>query len=255
MATVKQIYSEFDALIPRSLSAAWDNDGLLVCPDGNRQVRRVLLALDATRSVCKEAEGFDLIVTHHPIIFRKTGEVSDQKPLTEKIIGLIRLNVAVMCFHTRFDACDGGMNDILAEKLGISNVEKFAPQGDVLLGRIGDIAPTDAKALSEKVKSVLLSPLVLCADAGRTISRLAVCSGDGGEYIDAALAAGADAVVTGRGGYNRNIDARDAGITVIEAGHYYSEAIFAEYFERFFADAHPDIEVVRSKVGCEIKII
>ena len=255
MATVKQIYGELDALVPKSLSASWDNDGLLVCPDSNKQVRRVLLALDATKRVCGEAKDFDLVITHHPIIFKKTGEISDQKPLTEKIIGLIYSGTAVMCFHTRFDACGGGINDILAEKLGISNAEKFGPEGDVPLGRVGIIAQTDAKSLCEKVKSALGAPFVLCADAGKTISRLAVCGGDGGDFIDAALCAGADAIVTGRGGYNRNIDARDAGITVIEAGHYYSEAPFAEYFEKFFADAHPEIEVVRSKVGCEIKAI
>lgn len=253
MATVKQISGELDAMIPRSLSCDWDNDGLLVCPKGSKRVRRVLLALDATKSVCEEAKDFDLLITHHPIIFHKIGEMSDQKQHTKKIIDLICSHTAVMSFHTRFDAADGGINDILAEKLGISDVKKFAPEGEIPIGRIGNVAPTDAKSLCEKVKSALGSPFVLCADAGKTISRLAVCGGDGGDYIDAALAAGADAIVTGRGGYNRNIDARDDGITVIEAGHYYSEAVFAEYFEKFFAENHPEIEVVRSKIGCEIK--
>lgn len=253
MATVKQISGELDALIPRSLSCDWDNDGLLVCPKGSKRVGRVLLALDATEAVCEEAKDFDLLITHHPIIFHKTGEISDQKQPTKKIIGLIYARTAVMSFHTRFDAADGGINDILAAKLGVSDVEKFAPEGDPPVGRIGNIAPTDAKSLCEKVKATLGSPFVLCADAGKTISRLAVCGGDGDDFIDAALAKGADAIVMGRGSYNDNIDARDAGITVVEAGHYYSEAIFAEYFEKFFADKHPEIEVKRSSVGCEIK--
>ncbi len=255
MSNVKEIYSELDALIPRELSAAWDNDGLMVCPDGKREVRRVLLSLDATAAVVDEAKDFDLVITHHPMIFRKICSVTEEQFVSKKVIDLISRGVSVMSFHTRFDAMDGGMNDILASKLGLSNVRKFGDAESPTLGRIGDIAPTDAAALSEKIKKTLLSPFVLCADSGKKIKKVAVCGGDGGDFIIPAKAAGADALVTGRAGYNRMVDAVDDGITVIEAGHYYTEAIFAEYFEAFFAANHPEITVVRSAHGCAIKAI
>lgn len=255
MSNVKQIYSELDALIPRALSAAWDNDGLMVCPDGELEVRRVLLALDATEAVCEEGRDFDLIITHHPIVFRKIGSVTEDMFVSRKIINLIKSQTSVISFHTRFDAMDGGMNDILAAKLGLCDVQKFGDAESPTLGRVGNVAPSDAKALCEKVKSALGSPFVLCADSGRKISRLAVCGGDGGDFITPAKNVGADALLTGRAGYNRAVDAIDDGITVIEAGHYYTEAIFAEYFERFFAANHPEIDVVRSSHGCAIKTI
>ena len=255
MSTVKEIYSELDALIPRELSAAWDNDGLMVCPDGNREVRRVLLALDATAAVVDEGRDFDLIITHHPIIFRKIGAVTEESFVSKKIIELISRGVSVMSFHTRFDSMDGGMNDIFAAKLGLSNVGKFGDAESPALGRIGSVAPTDAAALAKIIKKTLGAPFVLLADSGKPIEKVAVCGGDGGDFIIPAKSAGADALVTGRAGYNRAVDAIDDGITVIEAGHYYTEEIFAEYFEAFFAANHPDVTVVRSAHGCAIKAI
>lgn len=255
MSNVKEIYSELNALIPHELSAAWDNDGLMVCPNGKREVRRVLIALDATAAVVDEAKDFDLIITHHPILFRKIGAVTEEQFVSKKVIDLISRGLSVMSFHTRFDAMDGGMNDIFAAKLGLSNVGKFGDAESPTLGRIGCVAPTDASALTEKVKKTLGAPFILLADSGKPIEKVAVCGGDGGDFIIPAKAAGADALVTGRAGYNRMVDAIDDGITVIEAGHYYTEAIFAEYFEAFFAANHPEVTVVRSAHGCAIKAI
>ena len=255
MATVKEIYSALDALIPRELSAPWDNDGLMVCENGDREVKTVLLALDATAAVCADGAKFDLIITHHPLLFRKLGEVTEDFFVSKKVIDLVKSRTAVMSFHTRFDALDGGMNDILAKKLELQNVAKFGDAESPTLGRIGDIAPTSADALSEKIKKTLGAPFVLVADTGRTIKKLAVCGGDGGDFISPAKAAGADALLTGRAGYNRAVDAIDDGITVIEAGHYYTEAIFCEYFEDFFKTHYPEITVTRSSRGCAIKAI
>ena len=255
MATVKQIYSELDALIPRALSAPWDNDGLMVCPDKNKEVRRVLLSLDATAEVCKRARDYDLIITHHPMIFRKLPAVTDENFISEKVISLIESKTAVMSFHTRFDASDGGMNDILAEKFGLFDVEKFGDAESPTLGRVGSVEPISAGALCEIVKSVLGAPRVLLSDSGKTVSRLALCGGGGRSFIQPALAAGADALITGESDYNSALDARECGITLIEAGHYYTEAVFTSFFERFFSSNYPDIKVDISDIGCEIKTL
>jgi len=172
MATVREIYSALEALIPRELSAPWDNDGLMVCADGDAEVKTVLLALDATAAVCAEGAKYDLIVTHHPLLFRKLGEVTEDFFVSKKVIDLIRSRTAVMSFHTRFDAMDGGMNGILANKLGLTSVEKFGDAESPTLGRIGEIAPISADALSEKIKKTLGAPFVLCADTGKPIKKL-----------------------------------------------------------------------------------
>lgn len=252
MATVKEIYKELDTLISRELSCSWDNDGLMICPDSSRQVKKVLLAIDATQRVCENAGNYDLIITHHPIIFKKLGSLQDEAPISGKAVKLIKAGTAVMSFHTRFDACDGGINDILAGKLGLKHVEKFGPFGEVPMGRVGDIKECDIKTFAKKVKKTLGTPMVLYTDTGKTVKRVAVCGGDGGSMIYAAQSAGADVLVTGRGGYNSDIDARDAGISVVEAGHYYTETIFGEYFEEFFKKNHPEVIVEKQTVGCEI---
>lgn len=255
MATVKQIYSNLDKLIPRSLSASWDNDGLLVCPNGEKEVKKVLLALDATNAVVEMGKDFDIIITHHPVIFKPLREIGDQSPIPSKILKLVQNGTAVMSFHTRFDAFDGGINDILANKFALKNVRPFGDESAPTLGRIGDVEKTTVQELAKKVKSVLGSPFVLYTDTNREITKVAICGGDGGSFIAPAISEGADVLITGRGGYNSNIDARDAGLSVIEAGHYFTEAIFIEYFLDHFKKFHPDIEVSVSPVGCEISAL
>lgn len=255
MATVSMIYSELDERIPRSLSATWDNDGLLVCPNGKKEVKRVLLALDATSDVCDEGKDYDLIITHHPVIFKPLREVGDTSPIPSKILKLIQNDTAVMSFHTRFDAACGGINDILSKKLGLLDITPFGDESSPTLGRIGTIEKTSPTELAMMVKDVLGSPFVLYTDAKKPISRVAVCGGDGGSFISPAIAARADALITGRGGYNSNIDARDAGLSIIEAGHYFTEAIFCEYFTEYFKENHKEITVDISRIGCEIHAI
>lgn len=257
MATVKEISNKLEALIPKALSCEWDNDGLLICPDTERTVSKVLLALDATDAVCRYAEeiGADLVVTHHPVIFSKLASLVSDSEKSAKAVRMIKSGVSVMSFHTRFDAMTGGINDILANKLGLENIIAPENAGEFSMCRMGDISETSAASLAENVKSALSSPAVLYTDAGKPIKMIAVCGGDGKDFIYDAKNAGADAFVTGRAGYNIMLDARDAGISVIEAGHYFTEIIFLEYFDSFFAENYPEIEVVHSPIGCEIKCI
>ena len=256
MATVKEISNKLEALIPKSLSCDWDNDGLLICPDTGHTVSKVLIALDATDAVCKYAEeiGADLIVTHHPVIFSKLASLTSDGEKSAKAVKMIKSGISVMSYHTRFDAMRGGINDILANKLGLENI--IVPDaGEFSMCRMGETYEMSAASFAEKIKSALSSPAVFYTDAGKLIKTVAVCGGDGKDFIYDAKNAGADALVTGRAGYNIMIDARDAGISVIEAGHYYTEVIFTEYFDKFFAENYPEIEVLHSPVGCEINCI
>ncbi|MCQ2770949.1 MAG: Nif3-like dinuclear metal center hexameric protein, partial [Clostridia bacterium] len=196
--TIKEIYGELNTIFPKDNSCSWDNDGLMVCSDSNKEVKKVLLALDATKTVIDSSKGYDLILTHHPLIFRKIGDVTDSKVSTSKLITLIKNDTAVMSFHTRFDGGDGGMNDILAKKFALKNIEKFGDFGEPALCRMGDIEPTTAKELAIKAKTILNSPYVLYTDAQKPIKKVAICSGDGGSVINNALSKGADALITGR---------------------------------------------------------
>ncbi len=221
--TVKEIYRELDALIPKSLSCEWDNDGLMCCPDGNANVSRILVTLDVTDEAIQYAadNGFEMIVSHHPLLFRGLKSVSGDDHISAKTIKLIKANIAVASFHTRLDALAGGVNDVLANILGLSDTVPF---GESDIGRVGTIAsPMSLEDLAKRVKEALGVPAVLVADAKKPVSRVAVLGGEGGDDIADAIAKGADTMVSGRLGYHNMTDAREMGINLIEAGHYYTE--------------------------------
>lgn len=223
--TVKQLYSALEERYPRALSAEWDNDGLSCLPEEQKALSRVLIALDATKEVVDLAiaGGYDLLLTHHPLLFRGIKALTPDKTVPRKLLALARAGVAAASFHTRLDAAEGGVNDIFAASLGLCDLRPFAPEGEVPCGRIGTLTETlDADALAARVCKALHIPHVLVAGKGecRTV---AVLGGEGGDFVDAARRAGADALVSGRIGYHRMLDGAEDGIVLIEAGHFATE--------------------------------
>ena len=220
--TVNELYAKLNALIPSSLSCEWDNDGLMCCPDGAREIKRVLVCLDVTADAVRKAVdgGFDAVISHHPFIFKGLKSMTEDNFIPKKAMELIRAGVSVMSFHTRLDAVCGGVNDKLAKVLGVENTEPFG-EG---IGRIGELeSEADALAFAKKVKDVLGAPVVFLADSGRNIKRVAVLGGSGDDFISEAIMLGADAYVSGELGHHPMTDAPDMKITLIEAGHFYTE--------------------------------
>lgn len=221
--TVNELYQHLNELIPPSLSCEWDNDGMMCCPDGKREARRVLVTLDVTESAVRHAidNGYDLIVAHHPMIFKGLRAVNEENYIAAKTIELIRAGVSVFSFHTRLDAVRGGVNDCLALLLGLENIEPFGEEG---IGRIGTLpAPTDPATFAKAVKTTLDAPYVNLGDAGVPSHRVAVLGGGGSDDVAAAQAAGADTYVTGELKYHQLCDAPESGMNLIEAGHFYTE--------------------------------
>ena len=242
--TVKELYGILDKKIPSSLSCEWDNDGLMCCPDGEREVKRVLLALDVTDKVCDSAisGGYDIIISHHPFFFRGLKAVTDQDPLSAAAIRLIKAGVSVASFHTRLDAVEGGVNDTLAALLGIENTLPFGNEGEEI-GRIGDISGVTLSELCERVKAVTGAPFVLCADGGKAPSRVALLGGEGGDDVGAARRAGADVYISGRIGYHHLTDAAGRGMSLIEAGHFYTEYPVCRTLEKWLLAIEPNFEI------------
>ena len=243
--TVKQLYDILDSKIPSSLSCDWDNDGLMLCPEPQRQVKRVLLALDTTSEVVDAAieGGFDLIIAHHPFIFKGLKAINDENYVSEKAIKLIRAGVSVFSFHTRLDALEGGVNDVLALEIGLENIEKFGDEG---IGRIGDLfEPESPSEFAYRVKEWLDAPYVNLADCGKECRRVAVLGGSGSDDIRAAIEAGADTFVSGELKYHDMTDAPEMGINLIEAGHFYTEYPVLCTLEQF-------IETADDTIVCDI---
>ena len=244
---VCELYAFLEGKIPKSLSCEWDNDGLMCCPNREKEVKRVLVALDVTSATVEYAveNGYDVIVSHHPFIYKGLKSVDDLGCVSAKLISLIESGISVMSFHTRLDAVSGGVNDRLCELLEIRDAEPLYDEG-IPLGRVGTLeSALSDRELALKVKSVLGSPFVLLSGSKENISRVAVVGGSGKDMIEAARAAGADALISGRLDYHPMTDAFDfneRNITLIEAGHFYTENPVCEVLRRFVADADLSVE-------------
>ena len=243
--TIAKLYEFLESYAPRALSAEWDNDGFACLTAPDKEVTRVLIALDATEDAVDLAVSskFDLLLTHHPLLFRGVKALTAEKCVPRKLLKLALNGVAALSFHTRLDAAEGGVNDVLAGLFGLTDVRPFAPEGEVPCGRIGKLAsPVDMAEFARTVCDILNAPAVNLLGSGK-VQTLAVIGGEGGDFVDAARHAGADMILSGRIGYHRMLDAAEDGIAVIEAGHFYTERPVLSYLAELVKKADAGIEV------------
>ncbi len=241
--TVTELYGKICEYIPESLRCEWDNDGIMVCPDSHAQVRSVLISLDVTEETVDYAieRGFDLIISHHPLIFRPVSHICEENHVSRKIIKLIANGISVFSFHTRADRVKGGVNDILAETLGLCNVTPFGEDG---LGRIGNLTEEyELEVFANAVKLSLEADSIRVSDGYNMVNRVALVGGDGKDFVSDAIAAGADTYISGRLSYNVMEEAAELGINLIEAGHYFTEFPITEYFSNLVTRFDPDVYV------------
>ena len=225
--TVFEFHEKLTEMFPKSLSAEWDNDGIMLCADLNAEVKKVLVALDATDAAVKYAasNGFDVLLTHHPMLFRGQKSVTRAAFGGKRVIDALLGGVSVISLHTRLDAGEGGVNDTLLKTLGFEVSGYFGDDEMPQISRYSDIEPMTAEELALLVKEKLGAEHVcLTGDKNKTVKRLGVCGGAGGDMLPGAMSAGCDVFLTGECGYNKAQDASEDGIVTIEAGHFYTEA-------------------------------
>lgn len=254
MPTVKELYDCLNKKIPPSLSCEWDNDGLMVCADTSAEVKRVLLALDATDAVAKYAaeNGFDTIVTHHPMIFSPLRSLTELDPTAKKALFLAEKGISVMSFHTRLDAAQGGVNDVLASKLGVLDTHEFGPDGEKL-GRVGTLeSPVDFRAFCLEVARALGSPFVSAIGEEGSVSRVALLGGGGKDFVKSAFYEGADVFVTGEVTYNVMLDAKAMGLRLVTAGHYHTERPVLSAIDNMIRESFGDIDIREYPYDTEI---
>lgn len=248
--TVRDIYEKLSERIPQTLREEWDNDGLMCCADDTKEVKRALVSLDVTDEIVDYATnaGFDLIISHHPLIFKPLSSLSSDDHIGRKLINLISADISVISLHTRADKVAGGVNDCLAKKLGIKDAVPFGEGG---MGRIGHLpAEINFGDFARSVKSALGADVVLTAEAYPAVYTVALLGGDGKDFVKSALEAGADTYVSGRISYNMMEEAPDLGINLIEAGHYATERPVTEFFASLIkeCDSRIYVEIVDSNV-------
>lgn len=237
--TVQEILQELKAFAPTELACSWDNVGLLV--DAGRPVSRVLTALDITAAVVREAaaQGCELIVSHHPVIF------DPLKRITAEDIPALLLGQGIsgICMHTNLDAAPGGVNDTLADTLGMAREGRrsFA-EG---CGRIGTVPATTVAALARFCADTLHSG-VKYVDSPRPVTCLAEVSGAGGSYLQQAIDEGADCLVTGEAAHHIALLARQKGVGLVVAGHWGTEQAVADVLAARLAGAFPQLTVAHA---------
>ena len=239
-----ELYKALELLAPKSLSAPWDNDGLMCTSSTDKEVKRVLVALDATSDEIKAAcdGAYDVLLTHHPLIFKCLKSVTGEDTVSARAILALSGGVSVISLHTRLDAADGGVNDALARRIGIETVGKFGDSEAPEIGRLCECEKTDADTFALRVKNALGCMAVRVYGHGN-ISKVAVLGGEGKDFIVPAVKAGADCLVTGDAGYNASEAAAEGGFVIIEAGHYHTEFPVCEALQTYVRELGLECDV------------
>lgn len=244
MITVKDVLSYLETIAPPSLKMEWDNIGLL-CGKADQPVHKILVALDPFASVCQEAAdvGADLIVTHHPLIFGELQSVTNESSTGRAILFLAAHNISAINAHTNLDCACGGVNDVLAETLGLSDVLVIEPG----LLRQGIVPKQSLEAFLACVKDKLGCPGLRYVSTDKPVCRVAVGGGSCGSELAAVANAECDTFVTADVKYNQFWDAKELGINLIDAGHFYTENPVCQVLQTKLQEKFPEIPVVISQ--------
>lgn len=233
MVELKKIMSFLNSFAPPEYAESYDNVGLLV-GDKEKKVNKVLITLDADENVIKEAEGkkCDLIISHHPLIFKPLSKIVTDDSVSRTVIKLIKCDIPLISMHTNFDSVESGLCDLFLDKITDTKNRKSL-DGDEINGcgriatlkkiiKLSDII--DTIKVEYKLKSVRY-----IGDLDCEISKIAVCNGGGADFIYTAKENGANLYVSGDFKYHHARFAYENDISLIDVPHYQAEIIFCEY--------------------------
>ena len=249
MATVADILKFVETMAPPYMAMDWDNVGLL-CGRKDKEVHKILVALDPFRNVIEEAIdlGADLIVTHHPLIFRdKLMAVNEDTEAGRCVLTLIENGIAAINAHTNLDLAPGGVNEVLAQTLGLSDIEIINPIENYGLLRKGTIQEQSLETFLGTVKASLNCQGLRYVDGGKPVRVVAVGGGSCADGMQEALAAGCDTFVTADIKYNQFRTAYELGLNLIDAGHFHTENPVMPVVTAKLRAAFPGVEVVFSE--------
>ncbi len=250
--TVRDIANVIEEFAPLRLQEDYDNAGLQV-GDPEATVNAVMLCLDVTAEVLEEAKRrqCDMIVSHHPLIFRGLKSLTGADETQRIVMGALAAGVAIYAAHTNLDSAWNGVSHEMAHMLGLKNLSVLVPSqpgADTGLGVVGDVNPTPTLEFLRKVKekfnvkalrySTLSSKIV--------VKRVALCGGSGASFIRDAVAANADIYITGDVKYHEFAGFGD-NILIADIGHYESELCSMKIFSRIIRQQYPNLVVYFSE--------
>lgn len=236
---VKDIVSILEKKYPKNNAENWDNVGLLV-GKLNQEVRKIQFSIDATENAIENAvkNGVDMIITHHPMIFKPIKSVTTMDILGKKIIKLIENKKSLYAMHTNLDSSKGGLNDYILHLLDVKEskiIDVNETDNEVGIGRIYTLSE---KVTLEKYAEFIKKKLkiknirAICENKEKSIRKIALINGSGMSYWRKVKSLGADLFITGDVGYHEALDAKEAGINIFDIGHFESENCFVELLSK-----------------------
>jgi len=247
---LKDIIIQMESLAPKEKACDWDNIGLLV-GDPMKNIHKLLIALEVDISVAAEAMqlGCDLIITHHPLLFKPLKRVVNGDYVSDVLTQLIKNDIACYAAHTNLDNAALGVNYRLATALGLENISPLAEQDNNNPCFIGDLdTPCGWQELIEIVKESLGITFVKAVPQYGFFKKIAVCGGAGMDFWQIAKDAGADCLISSDSSYHQGIEAAHAGMALIDAGHYYTERLVLISIVENLQSKFNDLEIFASKI-------
>ena len=244
-----------EEIAPHELAESWDNPGLQVGAL-DQKIKIIFFSLDPTIQSLQSAIKYkaDLLLTHHPLIFRPISKIDFSFYPGDVVNGAIKNGISIVSAHTNLDSAPGGLNDILAEMLDLKEVEvlkKNEVMNEAGLGRIGRLDENiRLRDLLEHIKRIfdLKNIRVVSDTLEKQINKIAVVSGSGGSLITFAAQKGADVLITGDISYHDALNALSYGLILIDAGHFYTENVafkkFSEKFKNILENKGFDAEII-----------
>ena len=284
-----EIIKILNKLAPEKFACDWDNVGLL-CGHRDKEVHKILVTLVLTDSVLEEAvsKNVDMIVSHHPMIFRAVKNITDDNFIGRRLIKLIGNDISYYAMHTNFDMAKEGMSDIVGKRLGINDMsyleiekeinidsneikdrEENKKQDDkckmenigickknndisvkVGIGGIGELSQAiSLELLCQRIKSEFdIETLAVYGGTKKPVKKIAVCPGAGEDYINVALQKKVDVYITGDIKHHAGLDAAEQGLTVIDATHFGLEHIFVENITNYLKKNTSQIEIIAADI-------
>lgn len=245
MTKVKDIYDFLDSIAPFKSAMDFDNCGILV-GDPDCEVKSAVISLDITSEVCDEVHdlGANLIISHHPIIFKPIKNISFKNVVSK----MIKNEINAICAHTNLDISDFGVNFHLASSLSISNLSPLCMEKESPLGFVGELKEEmNSKEFAIFVKEKLNCKGVRYTNIKSKIKKVGVCSGSGGSLVKEAYKKGVDAFVTGEIKHSEILLANSLGITVVDAGHFKTENVIINPLNIMLSEKFKNVKFTTSK--------
>lgn len=253
MVSVKDIINEIESIAPKFLKESYDNVGLMVGYE-DKEIHRVLLALDCTKDVINEAKKnkSDLIITHHPLLFKSPKNIIKGDLVGEKIIDLIKEDICLYSCHTNLDSAKNGINETIVRMLGFecngiiepSELKDHEEEGIGRIAKLDKAMPL--QEVIEVVKEKLNIKHMRVVRGRKEVQNIAIINGSGQDLFYKAKKMGVDCIISGDTTYHFASDFKEMGISIIDAGHFSTEwLVFVKTLE-FLKDKFPNVQFINS---------